>query len=206
MSDRSDYLKSLVKRAADQAGDRVSRFGPIARVRRFAHDASRRRTTVDARALSSAVARIDGVSAASVAVRAGVIRVDASFVGGDHVAIGLVPEGATFAPRGAKELRFRVVPPEATRQMHASDVAGAIAGEVARVLWALFLRDEEDLGGAIVDRDDDLFRIDLRTIPAIRNQASRGPMAMMLEALELGAIDVTDGALEIQLKMPTLGR
>jgi hypothetical protein len=204
MSDRSDYLKSLVKRAADRASARVGRIGPVAAIRRFARDAARRRTVIDDRMLSSAVARIKGVDGASVATRQGVIRIDATFDGGDHVALGLVPAGATFAPRGAKELRFRVVPPEAATKRHASDVAAAIAGEVARVLWALFLRDEEDLGGAIVDRDQDLFRIDLRTIPAVRSQGRSGPLGMMMDALEPGTIDAVDGALEVQLKLPTL--
>jgi len=206
MSDRTDFLKSLVKRAADRAQARVGRLGPVAAIRRFARDAARRRAIIDDRMLSSAVARLPRVSEASVAIRSGVIRVDASFEDGDHVALGLAPDGATFAPRGAKELRFRVLPTGAATQRHASDVAGAIAGEVARVVWALFLRDEEDLGGAIVDRDGDLFRIDLRTIPAVRKQGSQGPLAMMMDALELGAIDVVRGALEVQLRLPSLVR
>ncbi len=204
MGDRSDYLKSLVKRAADRAGARVTKLGPVAAIRRFARDAARRRTVIDDRMLSSAVARLDGVDGASVATRRGVVRIDATFESGDHVALGLVPAGATFAPRGAKELRFRVVPPEAATQRHASDVVGAVAGEVARVLWALFLRDEDDLGGAIVDRDRDLFRIDLRTIPAVRNQGQSGPLAMMMDALEPGTLEAVDGALEVQLRLPNL--
>ncbi len=206
MSDRSDFLKSLVKRAADRASARVGRIGPVAAIRRFARDAARRRAIIDDRMLSSAVARISGVDGASVATQAGIVRIDATFAGGDHVALGLVPAGATFAPRGAKELRFRVVPPEAAAKRHASDVAAAVAGEIARILWALFLREEDDLGGAIVDRDGDLYRIDLRTIPAVRRQGQSGPLAMMMDALEPGAIDVVDGGLEVQLKLPTLPR
>ncbi|MBW2461696.1 MAG: hypothetical protein JRH11_08615 [Deltaproteobacteria bacterium] len=206
MSDRLDLLKSLVKSAADRAQNRTLNIGPVAALRRFVKEAARRRTVIHDRALSSAVARIPGVTAASVATRGGAVRVDASFDDGGHVALGLVPAGSTFAPRGAKELRLRVVPPEAASQRHASDVAGAIAGEVARVIWAMLLRDESDLAGAIVDRDGDLYRIDLRTIPAVRAQASHGTMAMLIEALEPGHIEARDGALEVQIKLPSFGR
>lgn len=206
MSDGIDLLKSFVKSAADRAQSSTLRLGPVAAIRRFVKDAARRRTVIEDRAFSSAVAKLPGVTAVSVATRGGAVRVDASFADGGHVALGLVPAGATFAPQGAKELRFRVVPPEAATQRHASDVAGAIAGEVARVIWAMFLRDEADLAGAIVDRDGDLYRIDLRTIPAVRSQASHGTMAMLIEALVPGHIEARDGALEVQLKLPSFGR
>jgi len=56
-----------------------------------------------------------------------------------------------------------------------------------------------------VDREgDDLVRVDLRSVPAVREALGAGPMGLVLEAIELKRIDADDGELALQLKLPGL--
>ncbi len=205
MSSPFDLLKSYVRDAASRARDGIERAAPMGALRKRIAEAARQRSAIDERALSRAIAHAKGVEAASVVVRGGAVRIDATFDDGEHLAMSLVPAGATFAPRGAKEIRFRVDPADAAKSPHAGDLAAAVAGCVARALWAVVLRSDGDLGQAQVDRDQDLFRIDLRTIPEVRALGADGPHARILDVLAPAAITADEGALHVQLQLPKLG-
>jgi len=154
-------------------------------------------------ARTTSLARVRGVDGASVASRGGAVRIDATFTDGGRVAMSLFPSGATFAPRGAKEIRFRVEPKEIAVGVHAAELAAAVAGTIARVLFGPFARGVSDFGGAIVDREGDLLRIDLRTIPALRGATEHGPLAALFEAIEPGEIVAEDGRLRVQVRLPS---
>lgn len=206
MSDRLDLLKSLVRGAADRAGQTLKGLGPVSAMRRALRDAARQRSVISTTDLNAAVAHAPQVEAASVVVRDGAIRIEASYASGT-LSFGLIPAGARFAPRGAKEVRFRVDPPTAASDGRASDIAGALAGRIAFSLWGLFLRvSADEVGSAIVDRDDDVFRADLRTVPAARALSSQSALAAIMDVLELSDLVAQDGELRLSIKPPAIMR
>jgi len=205
MSDRLDVLKSLVRGAATRAGSTLRELGPVAALRRAVADVARQRAVIDARSLTNAVAHARGVSAASVVVRDGAIRVEASFESGP-LSFSLLPQGARFAPRGAKELRFRVEPASLVGDGRVADVAGVVSARVARALWGALLRGEYEEGGAIVDRDGDVLRVDLRTVSAVRRAHVHGPIAAFVDVLELADLTAEEGQLRLTLRPPHLPR
>lgn len=202
---RSDLLKSWFRAGADRAAERFGDLAPVAAVRRIIREARNQQTGIDQKALSRAVAHIDGVTSASVNVRPTGIHIDASFRDGDPLACKLTPVATRFAPRGAKEVVFRVEPRDALRHRELREVTGAIAGLIAHHLWAVVLarQDESDFGGAIVDRDGtECLRVDLRTVPAVRSMARQRTGAMVLEVLTLHDLEPGDGVLEMKVKLP----
>jgi len=164
------------------------------------------RTFVPERTLTNVVAHAPGVTVASVSARRGKLHVDVRFEE-VHRAFALVPLAARFAPRGAKELLFRVEPPELSGDVRVRDLTGAIVGAVARQVWAVAVRaSDEELAGAIVDRDGtDCVRVDLRSVPAVRAMLrERNPAAVVIEMLEIKELTADDGELAIKLKLPQL--
>lgn len=204
---RFDTLRSLLRAGADRARDRLGDVAPLAAVQRVIAELRQQRLVVPERALTNAVAHAPGVRAATVTARHGAILVDVGFRDGDALSCRYVPESARFAPRGAKELVFRVDPPEALRNARTREVASVLAGAIAHTLWSVALTKEgDDVSGAIVDRDgEDYLRVDLRTVPAVRKVQGKGPAAMLLEVLELREISADDGELVLHLKLPALG-
>lgn len=204
---RLDLLRSLLRAGADRARDRIGDVAPLAGVQRVVSELRRQRLVIPERALTNFVAHAPDVRAATVTARHGAILVDVAFRDGETVACRFVPESARFAPRGAKELVFRVEPVEALRSARTREVAAVIAGAIAHTLWGIALgaRASDDLSGAIVDRDgEDYVRVDLRTVPAVRKAQSKGPAAMILEMLELRAIECEDGEVALVVKLPSL--
>lgn len=207
MSRRSDLLRSWFRAGADRAAERFGDLAPIAAVRRIVREARNQQTEIDQKALTRAVAHMSGVASASVNVRADGIHVDASFVNGVPLACKLAPVASRFAPRGAKELIFRVEPRAALKHRELRDVTSAIAGLIAHHLWAVVLARHSvgDFGGAIVDRDGtECLRVDLRTVPAVRTVMRQRTGAMVLEVLTLHDLRPQDGSLAMQVKLPSV--
>ena len=205
---RLDLLRSLLRAGADRARGRLGDVGPLATAQRVLAELRRQRLVLHERALTQVVAHIPGVRAATVTARHGAVLVDVTYCDGETVACRFFPESARFAPRGAKELVFRVEPPEALRAPRTREVAGALAGAIAHTLWSVALPkpESEDLSGAIVDRDGDAHvRVDLRTVPAARRAQSKGPTAMILELLELRGVEADEGEVALLVKLPALG-
>ena len=205
MTKRSDLLRSWFRTGADRAAERLGDLAPVAALRRIVREARNQQTEIDQKMLTRAVAHIDGVSSASVNVRVDGIHVDASFRDGEPLVCKLSPVAMRFAPRGAKELVFRVEPSAALRHRELREVTSVIAGLIAHVLWAVVLSRHEgaDYGGAIVDRDGtECLRVDLRTVPAVRAAARQRTGAMVLEVLTLHDLRPKDGVLEMQVKLP----
>lgn len=207
MSDRVDLLKSLLRAAASRAGSELRRVAPLGAVRRALADALAQRAAIGDDTLTAAVAHADGVRAASVTARGGAIQFDVVFADARQLAAALVPLEPRFAPRGAKELRFRVEPPEAARDPRVAGVAAAVAGAVARALWGVLVAGRDDAGAAIVDREGDELRVDLRTVPAVRRRVeSRAPLGAVIDVMGLGALRAEDGRLTLELSLPQLLR
>ena len=119
----------------------------------------------------------------------------------------LLPLGIAFAPGGAKDVSFRVQPAEAAAERAVCDVVGAIASELARAVWGPFLfQNRPDADWAFVERDGDILRVDLRTVPAVRAAMARAPMAMIMEALTVKEIAAEPGRLRMTLALPEMIR
>ena len=201
---RLDVLKSWIRAGADRAKDGLETVRPVGAVRRVVSELRKQRMVVPEHVLGTAVAHAPGVLAANASARRGRIQVDARFPDGE-VAFALEFFATRFAPRGAKEISFRVHPSGAARDPRVRDLTGAIAGVIAKGLWPMALGNGKPLHGAIVDREgEDIVRVDLRSVPAVREALGAGPMGLVLEAMELKRIEPNDGELLLHLRLPGL--
>ncbi len=206
MSRRDDF-RSLVRRVGDQA-QRTLTTGPVAAARKLLSEVAARQARVPDEALTRAIAHAEGVREASVACQGGRIRIDATFDDGTHIEVGLVPWDVRFAPRGAKEVVFRLEPRELGRERHVPELVAAVAAVVAHTLWSVALGGAPiSSQGVFVDKEaDDLFRVDLRNVPAVRARMTNGSVAAMFEALALGNLRAEEGMLSLTLELPGLTR
>jgi hypothetical protein len=208
VSDRTDILKSLFRHAADRASTRVLALGPIARLRDMVRSLGDQHATLDETAIAGALAQSPDIAAVSVTVRDGAVRIEATFDDGRELSFSLHPLGARFAPRGAKELRFRVEPVELATQARVRDAVGALGGLIAHRIWGMFLRsDGERPGSAFVDNDGGgHFSVDLRTVPAVRKLEGAGTLQLVLDVFELRDVTAEDGELRFDIKLPSIMR
>ena len=135
---RRDELRSLVRRMGDQAKSSLN-SGPMAAARKLLSEVAARQAKVSDEALTRAIAHAEGVREASVSCQGGRIRIDATFDDGKRVELGLVPWDVRFAPRGAKEVVFRIEPAELGRDRHVPELVAAVATVVAHTLWSVAL-------------------------------------------------------------------
>jgi len=202
MIDRSDIVRSWIRAAADRAIDRITSTKMASVAKQVLERLTQQRWRLSDELLTTAAAHADGVDSAMVACHSGRIFVDASMTNGREVQFSLSPHSVQFAPRGAKEISFDVEPPDA----HDSSVVGALAACIAKATWPMIAAaGSRDLGGAIVEREaSGRVRIDLRSVPAVRQFASTQTAAMIFDAMELESIRVEPGALALKLKLPQL--
>jgi hypothetical protein len=203
---RLDALRSLMRGAVSRAGEGLGKLGGLGEARRILAELAKKRLLVPEAAVTAAVARAHGVESAAAQIRDGAVFVDAFFTDGDHLQVRLEPGAPTFAPRGPKELVFHVSPLEAARSRHLHGVVSALSTAVAHALWAVALpRGDADVG-AIVDREgEDRLRVDLRSVPAVRELLGRGSAGAIVELLELAGLECERGELRLELKLPSLG-
>ncbi len=203
---RSGVFRSFVRAGADGVRARLRGTTPVALARRMLRELQAQRVVLTETQLTAAVVRTPGVEAASVTARRGALQVDVTYDGGEALAFALTPDGARFAPRGAKEVLFRVTPGALSTQSKVRNTVGSLAGAMANALWAVVLgaATPQRLVGAIVDRDgSEGVRVDLRSVPAVRARLGRGPAAMVLDLLELERVLIEDGQLVLKLKLPS---
>jgi hypothetical protein len=202
MGDRSDLFRSLLRGFAEGAGRRLGI--PFAGLQKLLREAISQASSVSDRQIAKALTRVAGVREASAVCRDERIWIQATFEQGSTVNISVVPLAARFAPRGAKEVSFRVEPPELASRAEVRDLIGAIAALIAHTLWAPFfgrlLNPNYD---AIAERDGADVRVDLRSVPAVRAAAQRG-LAQLFDVLELTGLAVADGVLRLHIRLPTM--
>jgi hypothetical protein len=202
MGNRADLIRSLVRGLAEGAGKRLGI--PLTGVSRFFREALAEVSSVSDRQIATALTRVSGVREASAVCRDDRIWIEATFLEGDPVSVSVEPLTARFAPRGAKEVTFRVEPSELAGRADVRDLVGAIAALVAHTLWAPFVgRVLNPVYDAIAERDGGEVRVDLRSVPAVRAAAQRG-LAQLLDVLELSGLGVSNGALRLHIRLPGL--
>lgn len=202
MGDRSDLFRSLVRGFAEGAGRRLG--VPFANLQKLLRDAIAQASSVSDRQIAKALTRVGSVREASAVCRDERIWIQATFEHGDTLNVSVEPLAARFAPRGAKEVSFRVEPSELAGRAEVRDLVGAIAALVAHTLWAPFFgRLLNPVYDAIAERDGAEVRVDLRSVPAVRAAAQRG-LTQVFDILELSGLAVIDGALRLHIKLPAL--
>jgi hypothetical protein len=206
VSDRSDWLRSLVKKAADEVGARVREQPAVTALRGLARDLKARSAGIPERALARIALRLPGVTSSSLTVADGGLRFEAELESGRWCRARLVPEPPRFAGRGAKELVFRVEPAEAAGEAAVRELVGAVSALVARTLWSAALKpttgDEPE--GAFVEREGAVLHVDLRTVPSVRAALSSAAGAALVEAVRVERLEARDGALHAIVALPTM--
>ncbi len=161
------------------------------------------------RELNRAALALPGIRSASVRADDGALRVELEADEGRSIQARLIPSTPRFAPHGAKELVFLVVPAEAAGEPLLRAFVAAIGSLVARALWGAMaptLANERDSSAAVTDRDGDELRIDLRTLPLVRAIAQTAGGTTLLDALSVDALEATGGNLAARVSMGLLGR
>lgn len=206
MSDRSDWLRSIVRRAADGVSQRVRQQPALVAVRTLARDLQARSAGIPERVLARLAMRLPGVASSSLFVRDGALVFEAELESGRWARARIVPEAPRFAARGAKELVFRVEPPEAAAEGSVKELIGTLSALVARTVWSAAMKPtaSEEPEGAFVERDGNVLHVDLRTVPSVRAALSSAAGAALLEAVRIERLDVRDGALHVVLGLPQM--
>lgn len=202
---RKDVIKSLFRSAVNTVAEPFKRISLPDELQQTVKDILKLRVAVRDQQLTAAAARAPGVAAVTVLVTEGRIRIDATLKDDRQLVFGLIPLASTFAPRGAKELLFSVEPVAAGSDPCAQELVGALAGEIARAIWGPFLPRPLTSGyPAFVERDGDLLRVDLRTVPELRAALRQRSVAMVIDLLEAKALVAQPGALRIYLTLQQL--
>lgn len=203
---RFDVLRSLVRSAAQAGRERLSKLDSVTGVREAIEEIRARRITLSEAALTRAIS--DGmrdVSAVTVSLRDGRASVDLGFEDGQAVVFAFVPEQARFAPRGAKEVIFRVEPAEAVQNVRVREAVGAVAAGIARALWGPILGERRREEAAFVEREGGQLRADLRSVPAVRAMLEGSSFAMALEVLSIEGFAIEERGLRVIVALPMPG-
>jgi len=202
VSEGGDRLRSLLRGAAREVTRRATSFAPLVEARRVFGELRQGRIPVPAESLRAQLLRVPDLDSLWIDVTPAGVRVDASFTRGEPVRVTFVPVAARFAPRGAKELVFRVEPPEHAGSARVADLCAALAAAVARAIWAPILPpDDGSAADAIVERDADAeLRVDLRSLTPLRRL--RGPQQAVLDGMPIVGVGATQGALYLQIPVP----
>ncbi len=202
MSKRGDLFRSLVHRATKAGVERIKGMPAVAGARQALEELKQRRASLGEPALSSALAHAPGVSASSVSISGGLMRVDLAFEDGESRVFAISPEAVRFAPRGAKEVLFEVEPPELVSDPRVRDAVGCLAAAIARALWGPVLAPRAGDEQALVERDGARLRADLRTVPAVRAALEGSGLSMALEVLTIESFALEDRALRFKIGLP----
>lgn len=203
MADRLDTLRSYVADAAARAARRLAEVPAVGRLRRRLAQAQRGVLAIAEADLTAALAHAPGVRSATVLARRDALHLDLAFDDGGSWIGSLVPDSVRFAPRGAKEVGFRVEPPERAGDGRLRDVVAVLGGVLARTLWSMLVppRTPRGLAGNVL-REDGGWRVDLRSVPEIRRIPPGSPLGQALDLLELRELRCDDGELRLRVGLP----
>jgi hypothetical protein len=197
-----DVARSLVRSAAGLAVQGVERLQLGPTLRALLDTALRKRLSLPDGRLTAAVAKVPEVTAATVSTRDGQLRIDASFRDGGHLLLHLRSLGTKFAPRGAKEWSVEVQPEQAALDPRCADIVVALASEIARTLWAPFLRTGRTRSRpASAHREGNVLVVDLRSVAEVRAALGQPLLAAAIDAFNLRDIEAENGGLRLLAKI-----
>lgn len=193
---RFDYLRSLLRSTTVSARDQFSRLKQLPTIHQALQDAIRRRVKLSDKQITAAVGCLSGISAVTVKASPGCLRINASLTDGRDLIARLIPSGVVCAPRGAKDLTFRVDPASIASDIRLAEIVGAIAGEIAQAVWGpLLFQKSRSRHPAFVESEGDLLRVDLRTVPDVRVAIDQRATELMIDTLVVKQMTAEDGAL-----------
>lgn len=205
MADRLDVLRSFLRSAADAGSRGLAKVTSWDRVRKLVDELRARRTRLPEAQLSAAMARAPGVTDSTVQVVEGRLAVVNGYDDGATVAFTVVPEQTRFAPRGAKEVIFRVEPAEMVGDPRVRESVGVLAAAVAFLLWGPALGLRRGHQSVLVEREGVRLRADLRELPAVRDALEGGPLAPVLDSLRVDRFELGERALSVVVALPFPG-
>ncbi|MEM6961784.1 MAG: hypothetical protein AAF355_13270 [Myxococcota bacterium] len=201
-----DLWKSLVRQACDHAVQQATRSN-LGRVLRDGLEVlTKQQIPVRSEILGSAVVRAPEVHSASIMTQEGRLMLDVRFEDDEELRFSLFPTRVSFAPHGAKEIHFQVSPPELAKRRRIGNLVSAISGAIAHALWAMVLGEPSaEVHGAITERGEPgTIRVDLRTVPAVREIMGKGAVAAIIDVLEVASIRVEPTGLALEVRVPGL--
>lgn len=111
-----------------------------------------------------------------------------------------------FAPRGAKEVHFRVEPPEHVRSAAIRECVGAMAEMIARKMWPFAVDRKRTSLPTLVEQSDNGFRVDLREVPAVSSFVRRADFGLLADAIIAKAIRFCENGIVIELTLPNVAK
>jgi len=199
---RIDILKSLLNSGVNTVRSQLQKIKLPENYKRALEEAIARNTRVTEQQLTHAVGSTPGIIEVTISIKPDRIGIDAHLEEDQPVQASLIPARVVFAPQGAKEVSFRVDPIQATEQIYRHEFVSAICCEIARAAWGPFLlpyRKPSQWG--FVERENNILRVDLRTIPEVRSALNQRFSALAIELFEIKQILLEEGALKLKMSL-----
>lgn len=197
---RLDIARSFLRSAASATLEGFERLRLNETLRAAIDTLLRHRLMLSDGRMTAAVARVDGVTEATVSTRDGRLRIDASFRDGQRLLVHLEPRGTAFAPRGAKEWSVGVRPESAALDPRCADIVVALAAEVAKTLWGPFLRRKQrarSRTASTAHREGAVLVVDLRSVAEVRAALGQPLLAAAIDTLNLRSTVAENGGLRL---------
>lgn len=195
-------MRSVVRDVGGRARDRLAESAPGRRLAELRDAVREPKIVVPKRSILQLPLTLRGVATSGARIEDGRLVVDAELEDGRWLSIRLVPSALRFAPRGAKEVVFRVEPPELVGDPRARELVGRLAGLVAHMLFGAVIGRPREDSEAFVETAGDELAADLRTVPAVRQA---GPTALALvDAIPVSRFAFEELGLALYVAMPPL--
>lgn len=150
------------------------------------------------------------ITAVSLRTEAGALQLQLESESGVELRAALRVDNVFFAPRGAKEISFRVEPAHLASNATIRECVGAISAEFAHKVWPFAIAQGRSAAlGRAADNSTptavaaDCVRVDLREVPAVAAFFRRAEFALFADLVGIDASKVaftTDG-LVFELKL-----
>lgn len=190
-------MRSAVRRVGNYLGTRPAVKQLTAGVKNLAD----RSVPISDAELSRAMTHAPGVREAVAYSYDGKVSIELMYEDGSGFVASVIPTRCSFAPGGAKELHFMILPPHLAGSTSAADIVGVLAEEVASAIFGRFARSAEPGPLPPVDRDGEEYRVDLRATTALRALQAT-PAAMLFDLVSITRLRAARGCLWIDAGLP----
>ena len=205
MSDRLDYLRSLVREAVDRLRGTTGSLPGLSAAREMIRVARARETFIDLPGLRACLIRGQGMSSLTLKAAPSGLQVQLTTTDGRELGLVISEPKTRFAPHGAKEISFRITPLDGQTSAPAGELVACLATGIAGRLWPGASRRRDDDIGPIVEREgEDRLRTDLRSVPGVRRMSKERSRALILEALSVRGLRFAKLGLFIAVGLPGL--
>ena len=176
---------------------------PWAQIRTLADQVRRPGQRLPSDELSRVLLCAGGLTELTVLCDSGGMHIDA-VCDDQPLSLTLVPTAATFAPRGAKEVAFRAEPAECATHRCTREMVSMLGYGVAQTLWGPLLatatQSRSAVGGLVDVRGAEL-RVDLRTVPAVRECMARPGRAQLMEVVNVRSMRCGDDGIRFEVRL-----